>query len=300
MSKPNLLQNLAVAGIVAVGGVTLATPQKAQAATVYGFSSLEITDLTILGVETIFETETSDSAVLDSLNDSNIDITDAEQAFVTNNGVPMPGENFFDPWGTPLGGPQGTNFARGDVAISGDPVTDFNGTNVAEAYVNGNEELEAEADGEWEAVSIFFTVSPGQDIMFNGTYAGLLGVEITNSDFVSGIAEAQLAFNFEINASDGTPVFQTGFEESLGLAQVGFQSDAPGGSLASAVSNGNSFTFAQDIIDEFGTEYNIVIDAFEEATVRKQVDGRVPEPSTILGLLAVGGLGLGLKRAKQA
>lgn len=304
MNQTNLLQKLTITGLVALGGVTLATPQKAQAGTVYSYSELNIIDLIITGVEDLdFETETSTSAVINPplTSDGGIGEFDASQSFVTLNGVPSAPENFFDPWGTPLGGPQGPNFARGDVLINGNNLlTDFDGVNLGEAFCNGLVFCEAEGDGEWEAVSEFFDIAPGDQINFTADYSYLLAAEITGWDpGESKFTEAEFAFDFEINGRDAngdvTVLRQFTLDESIGVANANsFEQDSDSGSLAS---NFAAFT-AEEL--EGLSDFNIVVDAIEVAAVRKRQDQKVPEPATIFGLLTVGGLGLGLKRKKQS
>jgi hypothetical protein len=103
--------------------------------------------------------------------------------------------------------------------------------------------------------------------------------------FTNGVSltlEAGSEFAGEFDFDNGTPI------------GVGFEIDFDEGSFFTIPGEGivptTSFemTFG-DIAESGGGEYGVV--------ASKEV---VPEPASILGLLAVGGLGLGLKRKKQA
>ena len=313
MKQSSLLQKLARVGVAALGAIaatSLAAPQKAEAGTAYGYSRLTITDLLLEDVPdgVTFGSETSDNATLDGLVCGNIDPTDAAKCHVTNNGVPMPPENFFGVWGNPsllpdppFNGTQGPNFARSDVLID-DPanliVDGFDGQNVAEAFITGNR-LQAEADAEWELVSTTFALEEDDEIEFTATYDYLLGVEIT--DWEPGdekFAEAELAFNVELNGirADGTVegIRQFTFDESIGrFNENGFEFEQDSGSFDVEFEE-----ITDEEVEEF-VAFNIVVDAIEATSVSVDQGKKVPEPSAILGLLAVGGLGLGLKRKQQ-
>ncbi|NEP87079.1 MAG: PEP-CTERM sorting domain-containing protein [Okeania sp. SIO2C2] len=133
-------------------------------------------------------------------------------------------------------------------------------------------------------------LDPGQTL---GSFTGTATYDVTianpdfffdqvglNSDVTSGGVEAQVTDGsggtgnllLELVSSDGNSVTPT---------------PIPGPTMYQFISVMNTVS-----IPEGGT-----FDGFKNTFTQKRV---TPEPGTILGLLAVGGLGLGLKRKKQA
>ena len=143
----------------------------------------------------------------------------------------------------------------------------------------------------------------------------------------------EVVLDFGPNESDTTPAFFTGTGEltytisvtdpNLGLIATGVDSDVFGildGGTTSVEKSGTGFTaitsengsnvgtgispiqMSIDITDEISTVDPGAINEFSNEFLQgpKPDPEPVPEPGTILGLLAVGGLGLGLKRKKQS
>ena len=298
-----------MAGLVATTGVILTTPQKAEAATAYGYSQFEIEDLIIElnggNGNFVFATEASDFALLNGLVDGNLAPLDPPQAFVSNNVVPPAPQNSFDPYGdiNPTApGPAGPNFSRSDALIGPgtDPNINFDAENVAESYVSGNS-LAATANAEWEAVSQNFNLAVGDVISVDGVYNYLLNVVIDGFDPGElKLAEAEFFFSVDLvgQEADGTAEVIRQFEDDEAIGLLNTNGALEDSATIDIGGIGTAFNFAPITaaeIAQFET-FNLVIDAVEETVVDVE---QAPEPTTVLGLLAVGGLGLGLKRKKQ-
>ena len=125
----------------------------------------------------------------------------------------------------------------------------------------------------------------------NGIGEMRYSISITEDDFVFN----QVSIDSSTTGT-GTEVVKQVFDEEGGNLL---------GTLTSTDGSSSSLDLIDDytslfIIDTYNVGENAVLLDFDNAFNQREHDVIVPEPSAILGLLAIGGLGLGLKRKKQA
>ncbi len=316
-------RNLALgilAGVAAFGGVTLATPQKAHAGNIYGFSSLEWEASFLLNEESItfsFDAESDTRATLNEVTETDFDpfngdgFSDAGQSYVDNNGAQnstIVGENIFSPrQGSFVGDPAitsdpggiGSDFVRGD-AIASDGDGNIAASNVAELYIEAGEPFEAGlSEGQWDLLSLPINFAAGDELDIEAIFDYEIIAAITGFDGdPRELKEIQSVLEWDlevIEVATGDSVGGIGFQIEEGLANI----NATDESFGTNVVRDTSITFGTD--DAPAGIYEIVITGEERVTgSATQGHAGVPEPGTILGLLAIGGLGLGLKRKKQS
>ncbi len=229
-------------------------------------------------------------------------------------------------------GQANADYARSDVEIISasvsDSVSDVEGINAAETFVDDkNPKTIGDADAEWEYGTGLFTVEDGDQLTIDieGYYdlivqindlppkgQGFVESEYEFGIFLDGLNLLEFANdNGLVNGPDGqfgattlelnnplVPVDRFQFSEAIsrtnanGREVLGQQLDCNGNPICSF-----TVTFGDDEGEIPVGTYDLTIESLEEVTARVET---VPEPATMLGLLAVGGLGFGLKRKKQS
>ena len=325
--NPNLALGV-LAGVAAFGGVTLATPQKAEAMSVYGFSKLEWEASILLNgnaVPNFFDAsgETNASILANEsgglIQEDNVEFfnfdgfADTPQSYVNNNGPQnstiVPENTFNPPQGSfpGIGGTIGPDFARGDSYAcdtgntAGENCLDFGllgnnnlvAANVAEGYIKGENDFvidSGESEGSW-LLATEFAANAGDNLVIDTEFlyevaAGIDGWESGENKIVEAAVEWELDV---IDVTTNTIIGELVFGEALDLF--------------------NDNGLLQDSGTVSDRDLNLVLPTTGNYAIAIGGDERVsgssqnittPEPGTILGLLAIGGLGIGLKRKKQS
>ncbi len=306
MNKLNFLSQCAIAGIAGMIG-TVGVQTNVQAGTISASSNVQFTDVTLQ----LIDNDGSGDGIGNLLLPSG----DYDGAFAqVNASGAINGIDPVDAVGpvacgtTPItttGAGSEFPFSLGGGTIDAGASVDCNSvpgsaSNFAEIELTGDN-ISGNAEGTYEVFSANFNATPDDVVDLEGFFEGDLFAQVTGYTGGTKLASSEFLAQYTINLIQGDgnaievfagEVFQAGISvinendtETLntGIIDIGF----------------NDYVIGSSGLDPDGGTYEFRLAAVEE--VNGTIDRvAVPEPGTVVGLLAIGGLGLGLKRKKQS